>query len=110
MSRLAELGVAKRLSLIVLAGVVALIAVGVISMVGQRHLNDEAEHSRSLAAGLAALNHLDTRQSELKVDAYRAALGQDVSSDVADDVVSATGRPTRWFPPACRPNWLPRSM
>jgi methyl-accepting chemotaxis protein len=90
MSRLAELGVAKRLSLIVLAGVVALIAVGVISMVGQRHLNDEAEHSRSLAAGLAALNHLDTRQSELKVDAYRAALGQDVSSDVADDVVSAT--------------------
>jgi methyl-accepting chemotaxis protein len=90
MSRLAELGVAKRLSLIVLAGVVALIAVGVISMVGQRHLNDEAEHSRSLAAGLAALNHLDTRQSELKVDAYRAALGQDVNSDVADDVVSAT--------------------
>jgi methyl-accepting chemotaxis protein len=90
MSRLAELGVAKRLSLIVLAGVVALIAVGLIGMVGQRQLKDEAENSRSLAAGLAALNHLDTRQSELKADAYRAALGQDVSSDVADDVASTT--------------------
>ncbi len=90
MSRLAELGVARRLSLIVLAGVVALIAVGLISMVGQRHLADQAETTRSLEAGLGALNHLDTRQSELKVDAYRAALGQDVSADVADDVVSAT--------------------
>jgi methyl-accepting chemotaxis protein len=89
MSRIAELGVAKRLAMIVLIGVLALIAVTAIGIVGQRDLAHHAEDVRRLTAGLGALNHLDTRQSELKVDAYRSALGQDVTDDVVDDVASA---------------------
>jgi methyl-accepting chemotaxis protein len=88
-ARFAELGIAKRLTLMVATGVVALAAVMTISLVGQHRLNAQAENVRRLEAGLAALNHLDTRQSELKVDAYRAALGQDTSSDTSDDVQSS---------------------
>jgi methyl-accepting chemotaxis protein len=90
MSRLAELGIAKRLGLIVVAGVVALLAVAVITLIGQQNLARQSNVVRTLESGLAALNHLDTRQSELKVDAYRSALGQDVTGDAADDVQSST--------------------
>jgi methyl-accepting chemotaxis protein len=90
MSRLAELGIAKRLGLIVAAGVVALLALAVITLVGQRNLEQQAETVRRLEASRAALNHLDTRQSELKVDAYRSALGQDLAGELVDDVQSST--------------------
>ncbi|MFG1610111.1 methyl-accepting chemotaxis protein [Actinoplanes sp. NPDC049265] len=90
MARLAEIGVAKRLGLIVATGVVGLGALALISAISQRQLADEAENVRRLESALAALNHLDTRQSELKVDMYRQLLGQDMSSDVSDDVTSAT--------------------
>jgi methyl-accepting chemotaxis protein len=90
MFRLAELGIAKRLGAIVLAAGIALAGLTVISVLGQRAVAGQAEDTRKLEAGLAALNHLDTRQSELKVDAYRAALGQDVTGDVVDDVQSST--------------------
>jgi methyl-accepting chemotaxis protein len=90
MSRLTEMGIAKRLTLIVLAGVLALIALAVITVQGQSRLVGQADRVRALETCLGALNHLDTRQSELKVDAYRSALKQDVTQDVADDVVSAT--------------------
>ena len=90
MSRLAELGIARRLGAIVLGGIVALAALAVITVVSQGRLDRQADTTTSLNAGLAALNHLDTRQSELKVDAYRAALGQDVSGDTKDDVQSST--------------------
>jgi methyl-accepting chemotaxis protein len=89
MSRLAELGVAKRLGLIVAAGVVALGALAVISTISQNQLAEQAESVRRLESALAALNHLDTRQSELKVDMYRQLLGQDMAQDVSDDVTSA---------------------
>jgi len=86
---LAELGIAKRLALMVSTGALALAAVTAIALIGQRSLTRQAETLRGLEEGLAAINHLDTRQSELKVDAYRAGLGQDVTGDVADDVVSS---------------------
>ncbi len=84
-----QLGVAKRLGLIVLCGTLGLLVLAVGSWVSQVQLSDQADRLRNLEAGLAALNHLDTRQSELKVDAYRSALKQDVSQDVSDDVTSA---------------------
>ncbi|WP_067508818.1 methyl-accepting chemotaxis protein [Actinoplanes sp. TFC3] len=90
MSRLMQLGVGKRLGLIVVCGVLGLLALAIGSAVSQHRLVDQADRVRNLEIGLGALNHLDTRQSELKVDGYRAALGQDVTQDVADDVVSAT--------------------
>ncbi|WP_250028040.1 methyl-accepting chemotaxis protein [Paractinoplanes maris] len=90
MSRLAQLGIAKRLGLIVLVGALLLGVQAGITLLGQNRLNEQADHLSRLQTGLAALNHLDTRQSELKFDAGRAALGQDVSQDVVDDVQSAT--------------------
>jgi methyl-accepting chemotaxis protein len=90
MSRLAQLGIATRLALIVTVSALMLIAVAVITLAGHRSMGQRSDAVQRLQAGLAALNHLDTRQSELKVDAYRAALGQDVVSDTADDVQSST--------------------
>jgi methyl-accepting chemotaxis protein len=90
MSRLMEIGIAKRLAIIVAAGMLGIAGLWIIAVTGQSKVVDQADLVRRLEAGLGALNHLDTRQSELKVDAYRAALGQDVTQDVADDVVSAT--------------------
>ncbi|MEU8608305.1 methyl-accepting chemotaxis protein [Actinoplanes sp. NPDC048791] len=90
MSRLTEMGIAKRLTLIVLVGVLALLALATITVQGQNRVVSQSDDVRTLEACLGALNHLDTRQSELKVDAYRSALKHDVTQDVADDVVSAT--------------------
>ena len=90
MSRLMEMGIAKRLVLIVTAGVLGIAGLWTIAVVGEAKVVTQADVVRELEAGLGALNHLDTRQSELKVDAYRAALGQDVTQDVVDDVASAT--------------------
>jgi methyl-accepting chemotaxis protein len=90
MSRLTEMGIAKRLTLIVVIGVLTLLTQGLISVQGQNRVESQAYRLQALEGCLAALNHLDTRQSELKVDAYRSALKQDVTQDVADDVVSAT--------------------
>jgi methyl-accepting chemotaxis protein len=90
MSRLTEMGIAKRLSLIVAAGVLGIAGLWIIAVTGQGKVVDQADLVRRLEAGHAALNHLDTRQSELKVDAYRSALGHDVKQDVVDDVASAT--------------------
>ncbi len=90
MSRLMEMGIAKRLTLIVLAGVLALVALATITVRGQSRLVTQSDEVRALESCLAALNHLDTRQSELKVDAYRSGLKHDVTQDVVDDVASAT--------------------
>src|SRR4051795_1535522 len=90
MRRLQDIGVAKRLGLIVSTGAVLLAALACINLYSQDKLDAQSKVITGLDQGLAALHHLDTRQSELKVDAYRAALGQDVSGDVADDVQSST--------------------
>src|SRR4051794_24054479 len=87
---LQNIGVAKRLALIVTIGALLLAALASITLIGQNKMDAQSRTITSLQAGLAALNHLDTRQSELKVDAYRSALGHDVTQDVADDVQSST--------------------
>ncbi|GGK81234.1 methyl-accepting chemotaxis protein [Mangrovihabitans endophyticus] len=89
MSGLADLSVGKRLGLVVTIGVVMVGTLFTIMIIGQKAVVQAASDVEHLKAGLAALNHLDTRQSELKVDAYRSALGQDVSQDTVDDIQSA---------------------
>src|SRR3982751_3892461 len=74
MFRLAELGIAKRLGLLVLGGVIALVALAVIAVTGQHSLDRQGDAVRRLEVGLAAIKHLDTRPRELKADAYRAGL------------------------------------
>jgi methyl-accepting chemotaxis protein len=87
--RLADLSVAQRLSSIVVTGVLVAGVVTGIGMWSQDQLTRQAETLRAYTATQAALNHLDTRESELKVDAYRAAHGDDTTGDVTDDVASA---------------------
>jgi methyl-accepting chemotaxis protein len=90
MPRLSNVSVSKRLSIIIATGVVAIAVVTGIGMWSQEQLTSHADTLRSFTATKAALNHLDTRESELKVDAYRAAHGDDSTGDAADDVTSAT--------------------
>ncbi|WIM98882.1 methyl-accepting chemotaxis protein [Actinoplanes oblitus] len=86
---LENIGTAKRLGVIVATGAVALGGMATITLVGQERLADKSLRVSELQCGQAALNHLNNRQSELKVDAYRAALGHDVLQDVKDDVQSS---------------------
>jgi methyl-accepting chemotaxis protein len=91
MARLADIGIAKRLSLIVVAGALTAGAVAAVGAYSQGRLADQAESVRVLEHAKGMLNHLDTREAELKVDAYRAALGDDpadVLKDLPDDVQS----------------------
>jgi methyl-accepting chemotaxis protein len=87
--RLADLSVAQRLSSIVVTGVLVAGALTGIGLWSQEQLSKKQESLNGFTVTKAALNHLDTREAELKVDAYRAAYGDDVTGDVADDVVSA---------------------
>ncbi|MEV1288106.1 methyl-accepting chemotaxis protein [Micromonospora sp. NPDC049679] len=93
MARLADLAVAKRLSLIVAAGAITAATVAAAGMFSQQTLNTQAEYLRNLQAAKGALNHLDTRQSELKVDGYRAVTGVEldkIAGEVKGDVASAS--------------------
>ncbi|MDI6100219.1 methyl-accepting chemotaxis protein [Actinoplanes sp. NEAU-A12] len=89
MLRLTDLSVAKRLSSIVVTGVLVAGALTAIGLWSQEQLSVKQESLNNFTVTKAALNHLDTREAELKVDAYRAAHGDDVTGDAADDVVSA---------------------
>jgi methyl-accepting chemotaxis protein len=90
MQAIQNIGTAKRLGLIVAAGAVALGGMAYITLDGQNLLAKQAQEMSGLEVCVAAINHLNNRQSELKVDAYRSALGEDVSQDVIDDVASST--------------------
>jgi methyl-accepting chemotaxis protein len=90
MRSLQNIGVAKRLGLIVGTGSVLLATLACINLSSQSTVAEQSQKITGLQQGLAALHHLDTRQSELKVDAYRSLLGQDVAGDVSDDVQSST--------------------
>ncbi|GAA2520837.1 methyl-accepting chemotaxis protein [Winogradskya humida] len=89
MPRLADISVAKRLSSIVAIGVIVTGTVTGIGIWSQEQLTRNSDTLRAYTATKAALNHLDTRESELKVDAYRAAHGDDTTADAGDDVTSA---------------------
>ncbi|GAA3448135.1 methyl-accepting chemotaxis protein [Planomonospora venezuelensis] len=92
-ARLANLSVTQRLALIVVTGAVTVGAVMGIGMHSQNQLVTEAGLLRTLEQAKAALNHLDTRESELKVNAYRSVIEEDLSdvaADMPDDVASVT--------------------
>ncbi|GIE33638.1 hypothetical protein Ait01nite_066830 [Actinoplanes italicus] len=89
MPHLVDLSVAQRLSSIVVTGVLVAGALTGIGLWSQEQLSIKQESLNNFTVTKAGLNHLDTREAELKVDAYRAANGDDVTGDAADDVVSA---------------------
>jgi methyl-accepting chemotaxis protein len=82
---MASFSVGRKIAL--LAGVALLVA-SVLAGVAFSALSRTAaadDRSASLLRAKAALNHLDTRESELKVSAYRALLEDDVAA-VAEDL------------------------
>jgi methyl-accepting chemotaxis protein len=90
-ARVTNFSVTQRLALIFTAGAVTVGSVVGIGMYSQSMLIDDADRLRTMEHAKAVLNHLDTREAELKVDAYRALsepdLG-DVRADLPEDVAS----------------------
>jgi len=67
-------GIAQKLGVLCVAGVVAAGAAGGVGLWTQAQPRAAGRDRRNLDAASSLLNHLDTRESELKVDAYRAWL------------------------------------
>ncbi len=90
MARMADLSIAKRLAVLVGTALIGMTVLVVTGLLTGRGLIEAGDRLAGLTQAKAALNHLDTRQSELKSTALRAGLGEDVGADAADDVASAT--------------------
>jgi methyl-accepting chemotaxis protein len=87
--KVSDISVGRRLAMIGGAGVLTTVAVFANGIHTAGQVDEATTAVEALVRAQSALHHLDTRESELKVDAYRSALGQDVTQDVADDVQSA---------------------
>ncbi|NHC46198.1 methyl-accepting chemotaxis protein [Motilibacter aurantiacus] len=76
--------VARRLTLLATAGLTATAAVGAVALAGSAQVQDAKErlHATTVARELAL--RLDTRASEMKVDAYKATLLDDPADARAD--------------------------
>jgi methyl-accepting chemotaxis protein len=64
-----------------------------VSTYTQAELVEHAERLRTLERAQATLNHLDTREAELKVDAYRAVIEPDlagIAAELPDDLASVS--------------------
>jgi len=91
--RIADLGVAKRLTATFLAGALAAGGVAAVGLYAQRTLTGGADRLQELERAKATLNHLDTREAELKVNAYRSVIEADLAdvvADMPDDLATVT--------------------
>ncbi|GGK09921.1 hypothetical protein GCM10010123_44790 [Pilimelia anulata] len=89
--RLADLSVTKRLLLILGAAVLTVGAVAAVGLGTSAAVTAAAERQRAMTGAKAAVSHLDTREAELKVDAYRALGDPDpaaATGELADDLAS----------------------
>ena len=93
MSGLANLAIAQKLGVLLGAGVLSLGAVGAVGIWSQNRLSDQAEVVQTLLQAEVLLHHLDTREAELKVNGYRAAVETDLTDivgDMPDDLATVT--------------------
>ncbi|GGK21182.1 hypothetical protein GCM10010124_12120 [Pilimelia terevasa] len=91
MLRLSDIGVGRRIGLIFGAAALTVAGVALIGMQSRNALVGTADRLHTLEQARGLLNHLDTREAELKVNAYRAALESDlgdIAADMPDDVAS----------------------
>src|SRR3546814_376904 len=89
-SRFADLPMAAKLALLSGVAVLASLLIAYGGRTGLADLKSASDTEVELSRARASLHHLDTRNSELKVDAYRA-LSDDpeaVAGDVVDDVAT----------------------
>lgn len=87
------LTVRQRLLLLVVTAILVALSLAGTALVGNSRLTSSAESLTTVQEAKALLNHLDTREAELKVDAYRSLAGDDlegVQKDLPDDLASVT--------------------
>jgi methyl-accepting chemotaxis protein len=91
MVSLTQAGIGRKLVALALAGVLAAAGVAVIAQWSTDKVTRSADRVATMHAAKAAMNHLDTRESELKVSAYRAIFESDVQAiidELAEDAVT----------------------
>jgi methyl-accepting chemotaxis protein len=92
-AQLMDLKVMHRLAMIFTAAALTVAGVVGIGIHTQSGLAVQAEQLRTLEEAKAILNHLDTREAELKVNAYRSVVEPDLAdivADMPDDLASVT--------------------
>jgi methyl-accepting chemotaxis protein len=88
---LGRLSLPVKLALLVGIGLLTSLGVTIQSVVSDHQVDEANARATALARADAALYHLDNRNSELKVDAYRSIVDDDkaqVQSDATDDIAS----------------------
>jgi methyl-accepting chemotaxis protein len=88
---LANVSVSRKVAALAAAGVIAAVAVAGVNSWSQNRAHKLGEQANALDRVKAALNHLHTRESELKVSAYRAVIEADVQAiidELAEDAVT----------------------
>ncbi|WP_426506673.1 methyl-accepting chemotaxis protein [Dactylosporangium sp. McL0621] len=93
MAVFANLGIAPKIGTLCAAGIIVSATTGTAALLSQRTLSDQADTVHVLDVASSLLHHLDTRESELKVDAYRALAEQDIAAilnDLPGDLDSVT--------------------
>ncbi|RLV49396.1 methyl-accepting chemotaxis protein, partial [Nocardioides mangrovicus] len=83
----------RRIAVIVTIAAVITLAVGVVALSAQASQAAKSDRVRKHLAAVSIAHELDTRSSELKVDALKAAAGDNPAqykNDVADDTATAT--------------------
>ncbi|WP_433049902.1 methyl-accepting chemotaxis protein [Dactylosporangium sp. CS-033363] len=93
MAVFANVGIASKIGILCAAGILVSAATGTAGLIAQHRLSDQAEAVHVLDVASSRLHHLDTRESELKVDAYRALAEQDIAAildDLPGDLASVT--------------------
>ncbi|MEU0557772.1 methyl-accepting chemotaxis protein [Dactylosporangium sp. NPDC006015] len=84
MGMFADLGIVQKIGVLCAAGVVISATTGGVGIVAQVTLAEQAEIVRDLQEASGLMHHLDTREAELKVDAYRALAEKDVAPIIED--------------------------
>ncbi|MEV4517494.1 methyl-accepting chemotaxis protein [Dactylosporangium sp. NPDC049525] len=89
----ADIGIVQKIGVLCAAGVVVSAVTGATGIAAQLKLTDQARIVRDLQEASGLMHHLDTREAELKVDAYRALAEGDIAAiiaDLPDDLGSVT--------------------
>jgi methyl-accepting chemotaxis protein len=86
MPSLTNVSLTKRLAMIAAIGILTTAAVFANGIRTETQVSKASTAVDRMERAESALHHLNTRESELRVDAYRAALGQDMTNNVAGDV------------------------
>jgi methyl-accepting chemotaxis protein len=84
MAVFANLGISQKIGILCVAGALVSAVTGAVGIYAQEKLTDQAEQVRSLESANGRLHRLGTRESELKVDAYRALAEPDVAAIIED--------------------------